>query len=238
MKLASKWILLFISLIISHADLPAQTVQGMKLISPEVGWVRSGRHFYWTVDAGVHWKDVAPAVSPEEWLAGVFFLDTSTGWVVVGYADKEEQVQFRVALTHDGGSTWSVSPINLPWKRHTEDFGGGAHVYFLDQVHGWMNLGIKSSSSFAPGRLLMTEDGGKNWKAPIGESGEGGLFASLVQRTDCWRADRRVPSSGSLMIAQKRGSNCRSRRHLQSRRQTFLPTANPHVQEVNRGFCP
>ena len=105
-----------------HAS--GQAVQAMKLLTPQVGWAWSGQHLYWTLDAGAQWKGISPAVSSGETLAGVFFLDTSTGWVVLSHTDDQDQVQFRVASTHDAGSTWSVSPIQLPWKRYAEDFGG------------------------------------------------------------------------------------------------------------------
>ena len=162
--------------ILSGSAASAQPTQAMKLLTPQVGWVRSGQHLYWTADAGAHWKDVVPSVSPEESLGGVFFLDTYTGWVLISHADDQDQQQFRVASTNDAGATWSVSPIKLPWKRFAEDFAGGAYLFFRDQLHGWMDVDVKSSSAFAPGRLLVTDDGGKTWKAPSGDSGEGGTL--------------------------------------------------------------
>jgi photosystem II stability/assembly factor-like uncharacterized protein len=146
----------------------------MKLLTPQVGWTRSGQHLYWTADAGIHWKDIVPSMSSEESLGGVFFLDTSTGWVLLSHADDQDHQQFRVASTNDAGTTWSVSPIKLPWKRLPEDFAGGAYIFFLDQLHGWMDFDLRSSSSFAPGRLLVTDDGGKTWTASSGDSGEAG----------------------------------------------------------------
>jgi photosystem II stability/assembly factor-like uncharacterized protein len=160
----------------------AQQIQSMKLLTPQVGWATSGNHLYWTTDDGGHWKDIAPPMSPKESLSGVFFLDTSTGWVVLSYPDDKAEQQFRVASTSNAGAAWSSSPIKVPGKRFAEDLFGGGGIFFLDQLHGWVNLGIYSSSAFKRGMLLATDDGGKTWKAPPGDSGMGGTLCFFSEK--------------------------------------------------------
>ena len=155
----------------------AQQIQSMKLLSAQIGWATSGNHLYWTTDDGAHWKDIAPPMSSklEESIADVFFLDTSTGWVVLSYGNDEGQ-QFRLASTSNAGANWSSSPIKLPWARYADDFMDRARVFFLDSLHGWVDLRVYSSSAFKPALLLATEDGGKTWKAPTDDSGRAGKF--------------------------------------------------------------
>jgi photosystem II stability/assembly factor-like uncharacterized protein len=168
----------------------------MKLLTAEVGWAQSGQHLYWTTDDGAHWKDIAPPRSSKESLGGVFFLDTSTGWVVLSHPDEKAEQQFRVAATSDAGATWLSSPIKLPWKRYAEDFAGGAAVFFLNRFHGWANLELYHSSSVSPALLLATQDGGKTWTLKRGAperagslcffSETDGLLAGGPQDTELW----------------------------------------------------
>jgi hypothetical protein len=77
----------------------------MKLLTAQVGWAATVSHLYWTTDQGGHWKDASPAMSAGEGIGGVFFLDTSTGWVLLSHADKEDVQQFRIAVTSDAGAS-------------------------------------------------------------------------------------------------------------------------------------
>ncbi len=172
---------LHLGMFLSSGAALAQQVQAMKLLTARVGWALSGRRLYWTTDGGSHWKDITPAGAASAFISSPFFLDRSTGWVVLSNEDDQERVQFRVGSTHDAGANWSISPLKLPWKRYSDDFAGGAYVFFLDRFHGWMKLDLKSSSSFAIGPLLVTTDGGRIWKVPAGDSGESGSLCFFSQ---------------------------------------------------------
>lgn len=152
----------------------AQQVQSMKLLTPQIGWVLNGQHLYWTTDNGAHWKDITPPKAPKEDVGGVFFLDKSTGRVVLSYSDEKDEQQFKMAATHDSGASWTTSPIKLPWKRYAQDFAGGGNLFFLDEAHGWVDLGILSGSAFAPARLLATDDGGRTWVPTPSDTGKMG----------------------------------------------------------------
>lgn len=161
----------------------AQAVIAMKILSTSTGWVqRDLYHLYWTSDNGVHWKDITPPKSSGEFVTGVFFLDDSSGWVVLAHADNQERLQFRVASTAKAGTNWSVSSIRFPWKRQADDVSGGASVFFIDHLHGWMMVDHKSSSAFALANLLLSQDGGKTWESPPAESGQAGYLCFFNQR--------------------------------------------------------
>ena len=141
----------------------AQQVNSMKLLASKIGWAWSGNHLYWTTDNGAQWKDFAPPMSKDQWLGGVFFLDTSNGWVVLGRPGKNDsdEPQLQVAFTHDAGASWSNSKrIELGQQKGVQ---GGGNLYFLDALHGWMQLTI-SGGMLHGGRLVATEDGGKTWR--------------------------------------------------------------------------
>jgi len=150
------------ALLLSGALL-AQQLNSMKLLARKTGWAWSGNHLYWTTDNGAQWKDIAPPMPKDEWLGGVFFLDTSTGWVVLARPGKndDDEPQLRVAFTHDAGASWSNSkPVELGQQKGVQ---AGGNLYFLDALRGWMQVGIGGGMHHG-GRLMATQDGGKTWR--------------------------------------------------------------------------
>ena len=187
MKSTVNTILVFVlGLWLSNSAASAQQIQSMKLLTAQTGWAQSESHLYWTSDGGAHWKDIAPSMSSnlKEFIGGIFFLDTSTGWVLLSYANDNGEQQFRLASTSDAGATWSSSPIKLPWKRHADDFDGGADVFFLDELHGWVNLQLSHGLTPPGAHLLATQDGGKSWNTTKGEPGWAGTSMCFFNETD------------------------------------------------------
>lgn len=179
-------IAMLFGLLLSNSAASAQQIQSMKLLTAQTGWATSGNHLYWTTDNGAHWKDIAPHMSPKlnEGIGGIFFLDTSTGWVVLSNTNDKEEQQFRMVSTSDAGATWSSSPIKLPWERHAADFDGGADVFFLDHLRGWINLDLSHGLIPAGARLLATQDGGRTWNAAKNEPGWAGTSMCFFSETD------------------------------------------------------
>ncbi|HXH48445.1 MAG TPA: CAP domain-containing protein [Terriglobia bacterium] len=153
--------------------------QQMKLLTPTTGWVTRFGSLYWTTDSGSHWTNITPVPPGVRYAGGVesvFFLNTQEGWVVVSYPDAtvpltEKALQTRktlydIAQTVDGGQTWSLLPLTYPQLPHWEQEAQGppANMFFLDSLHGWLVMAMTGSSNFAPGKLLATDDGGRNWK--------------------------------------------------------------------------
>ena len=145
-------------------------LETMKLLTADVGWTASESHLFWTTDAGRTWRDITPEVDDDDGIASVFFLNTSTGWVLFSRYD-EPQPFFDLASTKDGGRTWSVKEDMLPkLKQKGPDLATHADIFFADAIHGWMNIAVVSSSAFHPGVLLKTEDGGRKWNWATGRS--------------------------------------------------------------------
>src|SRR5579862_2962984 len=150
----------------------SQNFQWMHLLAPDVGWIASNSSLLWTTDNGQHWNNVTPTrTMSDERIVSVFFLDISTGWVLLSHY-QIPQPGFDLAFTQDSGATWSTTPLRLP---SSPIFVTQAHIQFLDAAHGWMNLSVESSSAYHSGVLFKTVDGGKNWSlctANPGTTGE------------------------------------------------------------------
>src|SRR2546429_655382 len=82
-------------------------IQSMKLMAPGVGWAASSGQLFWTTDGGQNWKDITPPANPGTGISAVFFLDTSTGWVVLSrQADPDQEREFDFAATTNAGASW------------------------------------------------------------------------------------------------------------------------------------
>lgn len=173
--------------------LPPSIAGQMKLLSPNTGWVSYGSNLYWTRDGGSKWNDITP-VPPDTTrsriaLRSIFFRDTTEGWTVISYPEKNpdsspdpfrnQKILYSVAHTTDGGDSWLFSPLTYPqlpqWIQET--FVGPTDIYFLDSLHGWMDIGFEGNSK--PGKLLATVDGAKSWHWVNSPSTSGSItFAS------------------------------------------------------------
>jgi photosystem II stability/assembly factor-like uncharacterized protein len=165
----------------------AWRVISMKLLAPGVGWALvTGRRLYWTTDNGINWKDVTPSSGggSGEHVYAVFSLDVHHLWVLLSQSG-EPQPKFDLAYSGDAGATWSVTHIVLP--ENEGNLTGGGRIAFADDQHGWMVLGLATSSAFHAGTLLVTSDGGRTWSDALADpSGEGDIL--LVTPEEGWMA--------------------------------------------------
>ncbi|HEY6946349.1 MAG TPA: glycoside hydrolase domain-containing protein [Candidatus Acidoferrum sp.] len=164
----------------------------MGLVGPGVGWavlnqgtmVNWNDHLFWTGDDGSNWKDITPNDPASRQIAGVFFLDSSRGWVLLALKREPpknnqdsdnfitETRGFDVASTADGGATWTIKhldalPEGVGWMAASE-------IFFLDAAHGWMNIESPVPHWGGEGALLATIDGGNTWKSIVEVNGAGG----------------------------------------------------------------
>jgi photosystem II stability/assembly factor-like uncharacterized protein len=146
-----------------------QQIQSMKLLAPRVGWAATSESLFWTTDGGAHWKDITPRLN-HKWQAvsSVYFLDASTGWVLLNCADRRNEklddTCFEVASTSDGGGNWSVVHPKIVDPDPESGFSGRSFLDFADAIHGWMILKISKSVAASSGVMFTTEDGGRTWK--------------------------------------------------------------------------
>ncbi len=154
---------------------PLHGVQAIKLLSAQTGWAANSDDLFWTTDAGAHWDERTPTTATKEAIEDVFFSGPLVGSVLLARGDGNDEVQFDLASTADAGKTWRVSHVEIP-DGLTRDFSGHGSMYFLDSVHGWIDLVMNSGSAFRPGKMLYTENGGLSWHYAAGQPGVGGSF--------------------------------------------------------------
>jgi len=138
----------------------------MRLLAPNVGWVLEGENLYWTTDHGLKWVDITPRGASFSGArnVGVFFLDTSNGWVLLTHWDQSlRDWRLEIAKTSDGGASWSIAPLSYPDLSPAlrDAMAGPAGMCFADPLHGWIDMAFAGNSK--SGRLLATKDGGKTW---------------------------------------------------------------------------
>lgn len=151
------------------------TIESMKLLTPTVGWAATNMRLYWTTDGGGQWKDITPKLEHKfQAVSSVFFLDPSTGWVLLNCGDqrdpKIDDVCFEFASTIDAGESWSVvHPKILDPVANSSDiegglgFSGSAFLDFADSQHGWAILKKSHNVNASFGVTLRTIDGGRTW---------------------------------------------------------------------------
>lgn len=150
-------------------------IESMKLLTPDVGWAATRSHLFWTTDNGAHWKDITPKLKHKrQTVSSVFFLDASTGWVLLSCSDDRDPITddacFEFALTSDAGESWSIVHPKIvdpaPHSVITEDgqgFSGTTYLDFADSQHGWAILKRSLHVQASSGEMLRTVDGGRTW---------------------------------------------------------------------------
>jgi photosystem II stability/assembly factor-like uncharacterized protein len=133
----------------------------MKLLAPGIGWALANHHLFWTTDNGASWKDITPSkrAGSDEHISHVFALNVHDIWLL--YAQCGEPVcKFALAHSVDIGATWSWIPVTLPPELQ-HGLAGEGTLAFVDDRHGWMILNLANAGA---GALLVTSDGGRNWR--------------------------------------------------------------------------
>jgi photosystem II stability/assembly factor-like uncharacterized protein len=165
-------------------------VRAMKLQAPGVGWALADQHLFWTVDNGAKWKDITPArrAGSDEHISHVFALDAHDIWLL--YAQHGDPVcKFDLAHSGDTGATWSWIPVKLPPELQ-HGLAGEGTLAFVDDMHGWMilNSATAASSAFRAGALMVTSDGGRDWRDTHDDDPGGQGPVALLTPKEGWMA--------------------------------------------------
>jgi photosystem II stability/assembly factor-like uncharacterized protein len=149
-------------------------VDSMQLLTAEIGWASWEGDLFWTKDQGLTWTQITPArnLFGSHKILSVFFLDTRQGWAL------SADVVFS---TIDSGVHWSMTKLDVSilqerqWNNETV-----GQIHFADSMHGWVSLDVEGYQNVHKSWLLITSDGGHNWKpAPT----DPGLAGSILPVT-------------------------------------------------------
>jgi photosystem II stability/assembly factor-like uncharacterized protein len=171
----------------ANAQAQAPQVMAMKLIAPDVGWALANRRLFWTTDNGANWKDITPAgrVGSDEHIAYVFALDAHDIWLLYAqYGDPT--CKFDLAHSGDTGVTWLWMPVRLPPELQ-HGLAGEGTIAFVDNRRGWMILN-SANSSVRAGALLVTSDGGRDWRDTHDDDPGGQGPVLLITPEEGWMA--------------------------------------------------
>ncbi len=181
------------------------SIASMRLLTADIGWAATKDRLFWTTNAGNEWKDITPPTARRGGIASVFFLDISTGWVLLARPDQAADAsQIDLASTINAGTSWSIEPVTIPnFNPNATELGGGARIFFVDQNYGWINLTEVSSSNYRFGILLCTQDGGRTWKTLPEPGVAGDLF--FINRNNGWLAGG--PGGQRLYVTRDGGTH-------------------------------
>lgn len=135
-------------------SLPVVTTPGIEtlfMLDADNGWATSETNVLRTTDGGVSWLNATPpGVSSVGWPGGYFFLDTTTGWVLLSDTDATTGTLYK---TMDGGATWETTPVPFP--------NGG--LQFLDEANGWAITSLGAGAGSMAVAIYRTNDSGSAW---------------------------------------------------------------------------
>ncbi len=138
----------------STPTLPVVSVPGivtLQMFDVNNGWAISDTSVLRTTDGGVTWLDATPpGVSSVGWSAASFFLNTTTGWVLMSNADTTTGTLYK---TQNGGSTWLTLPVSL----------SASALLFLDETKGWALKSLGGGAGSMALAIYRTNDGGSTW---------------------------------------------------------------------------
>ncbi len=142
----------------------AGDVRSMGLLSESEGWILTTQELRITTNGGDSWKTITPDKVAVDTISTVRFLNPHQGWVLAAAgAGAGTDVQFVVARTEDGGTTWQTTPVNSAGA-DGDNLSLAGYLTFLDDSHGWAVLVGVTSSNFSAGQLFRTSDGGQTWE--------------------------------------------------------------------------
>jgi photosystem II stability/assembly factor-like uncharacterized protein len=122
------------------------------MIDASKGWALTGHAVLYTVDGGVHWKNVTPhdAALTQDSIAD--FRTTFSASIATPLPDGANT---HVLHSTDNGQTWQQATIQMPFVRA---------ISFIDPLHGWLLAAVRPPGGAAePVSVFRTADGGKTW---------------------------------------------------------------------------
>ncbi|MHB1980507.1 MAG: WD40/YVTN/BNR-like repeat-containing protein [Sulfobacillus sp.] len=151
-----------------NASLPfVTTTQQFHMLSASWGWQEGSlpNGNLWiatTSDGGGTWTELPIPTVAEPFLATVFFLNASDGWIQTthGVAGTPQStiVTYR---TTDGGKSWSAARFPAPpWIAGGGGIGG---LTFVNPSVGWFTAGAAPATAQGLIAVYRTTDGGRSW---------------------------------------------------------------------------
>lgn len=152
---------------VATASTSKATIREEQLITTQEGWVLTNQNLLWTSNAGKSWFDITPGQIAPKVIRGIYFVDSSKGWVVAfgqplaNIPDANSiSTPLLILKTTDAGKTWVTSELAGPSVFYTDAATQPVAIDFVDTQHGWVMVQLATSSNFSRADLFGTSDGG------------------------------------------------------------------------------
>jgi len=130
---------------------PAPDLQVLDMLDGQDGWGLSDSAVLRTADGGATWQNATPSgVTAVGLQASSFFLNASTGWVLLPGPDYSPGTLYH---TTDGGADWTAS--SFPY--------GGALLQFRDPADGTALIPLGAGAGSEAVAVEGTADAGATW---------------------------------------------------------------------------
>jgi hypothetical protein len=134
------------------------SARDLQLVTASEGWLLKDDGLFWVRDATGSARQITPNTDAAR-ISTVFFRDASQGWAIASAGRVEDGVAYDVFRTTTGGSSWTRSALVA-----SPAASAPSALDFVDANHGWLLVGIESSSNFSLAELYRTQDGGATWQ--------------------------------------------------------------------------
>ena len=197
---------------IAKMPVVALPVRDFKLLTSGTGWVSTGNRLLLTTDNGAHWREISPPNPNQYSYDDVVFINADTAWVLNYVANTEDDIDFVVSSTVDGGTTWAATKIKIPLgdpAQGAPELAGGGAIAFADKLHGWLIFRYQTGSAFNSAGLFATSDGGRTWQASNDNPGFAGEIRAYPNG-DVWVSGHPGVNEGGkieeLVVSHKGGN--------------------------------
>ena len=151
----------------------------VQMVSPSSGWaieqLLHGTAVARTSDGGRNWTTVYVTPAPATALSAA---NMATVYVMLSSCANQSCSATELAVTHDGGVTWSIAYSGQGFN--------GAALSFVTSSIGYVGGTVVSTSGAQRGDLLVTGDGGQVWTDYALPCDTGSMALSFQSAADGW----------------------------------------------------
>jgi photosystem II stability/assembly factor-like uncharacterized protein len=123
-----------------------------------------------TTDGGKTWQRGSPVPTTFQSMIAEYFLDASSGWLVITSGDLSHATWPAVYVTEDGGLQWTLEASQAGADAAQGNLvPGGGEPSFVSSSTGWLTIGLYAGTGngsfyFSRTAIVVTHDGGRTWR--------------------------------------------------------------------------
>ncbi len=138
----------------------SSNVKDIQVFNEKSGIAHTSDSIFRTDDNGAAWREITPPKNLNQAISAVLFSDENNGWTIL--ADRLN-VRLELAVTADGGNSWTKNPIALRNDDSAEADLENALLGVYENGDLILFLRTPTSSNFVGQIIYESADGGQNW---------------------------------------------------------------------------